>query len=58
MLIDSGVLDNYENTSGQQKFIIIQQSRNKNDSQIAELLAVSESTMRTYNSRIKRKIRA
>ena len=58
MLIDSSVLDNYENTSGQQKFIIIQQSRNKNDSQIAELLAVSESTMRTYNSRIKRKVRA
>ncbi len=58
MLIDSGVLDNYENTSGQQKFIIIQQSRNKSDSQIAELLAVSESTMRTYNSRIKRKVRA
>jgi len=55
MLIDSSVLDNYENTSGQQKFIIIQQSQNKSDSQIADILAVSESTMRTYNSRIKRK---
>ena len=56
MLLDCGVLDNYENTSGQQKFIIIQQSQDKTDKQIADILAVSESTMRTYNSRIKRKV--
>lgn len=58
MLMDSGVLDNYENTSGQQKFIIIQQSQGKTDKEIADVLAVSESTMRTYNSRIKRKAKA
>lgn len=56
MLLDCSVLDNYENTSGQQKFIIIQQSQNKTDRQIADILAVSESTMRTYNSRLKRKV--
>lgn len=58
LLIDNSVLDNYENTSGQQKFIIIQQSQNKSDKQIADVLAVSESTMRTYNSRIKRKFKS
>ena len=58
LLIDNSVLDNYENTSGQQKFIIIQQSQNKSDKQIADVLAVSETTMRTYNSRIKRKFKS